>query len=236
MLIKIGLENGNENRSQAWALDLPGCFSYGNDGREALISIPLAVVEYENWIDKHTPNSWLKDLGNFDVRLTETFGVYNIDSHFETVEQGYSVNAWFRHDWKPLTSVEVDQAAQMLTWAYSDLMTVVSDLDNAILDREYNGERWSIRGIIGHIATANWWYLDRLDLASTARGDLAKDPLGRLEMVHKNLIDILPDLVGVNKTVGKDGEFWSSRKLVRRAIWHERDHNLHIQKLLMTNP
>lgn len=234
MLIKIGLENGNENRSQAWALDLPGCFSYGKDGREALIAIPLAVVEYENWIGKHTPNSWLKDLGDFDVRLTETFEVYDIDDNFELADEGYSVNSWFRHDWKILTTVEVDQARQMLTWAYSDLMAIVSDLNPAILAREYGGERWSIRGIIGHIATANWWYLDRLDLATANRSDLPDDQLERLDFVHNKLMDVLPSLVGLNKTVGKDGEFWSPRKLIRRAIWHERDHNQHIQKLLLT--
>ena len=31
MHIRIGLENGDENRSVAWALDFPGCFAYGAD-------------------------------------------------------------------------------------------------------------------------------------------------------------------------------------------------------------
>jgi hypothetical protein len=33
--------------------------------------------------------------------------------------------------------------------------------------------------------------------------------------------------------MGTDGEFWSPRKLLRRAVWHERDHTEHIRKLLM---
>jgi hypothetical protein len=32
--------------------------------------------------------------------------------------------------------------------------------------------------------------------------------------------------------MGTDGEFWSPRKLLRRAVWHERDHTGHIRKLL----
>lgn len=31
---------------------------------------------------------------------------------------------------------------------------------------------------------------------------------------------------------GENGEFWSPRKLLRRAIWHERDHTNHILQLL----
>ena len=29
-----------------------------------------------------------------------------------------------------------------------------------------------------------------------------------------------------------NSEFWSARKVLRRAVWHERDHIFHIQKLL----
>jgi hypothetical protein len=32
--------------------------------------------------------------------------------------------------------------------------------------------------------------------------------------------------------VGQDGELWSPRKLLRRALWHEMDHIKHIQKLI----
>jgi hypothetical protein len=28
-----------------------------------------------------------------------------------------------------------------------------------------------------------------------------------------------------------DFEFWSPRKLLRRAVWHERDHTTHIRRL-----
>lgn len=29
---------------------------------------------------------------------------------------------------------------------------------------------------------------------------------------------------------GVEGEFWSPRKLLRRAVWHARDHTAHIRK------
>jgi ferritin len=36
---------------------------------------------------------------------------------------------------------------------------------------------------------------------------------------------------GVKLVVGVNGEFWSPRKVLRRALWHERDHTEHIRKL-----
>ncbi len=99
MLIQIGLENNIEGRSLAWALDFPGCFAYGADGAEALLKMPRAVLQYANWIASHTPDSWLADLGDFDVRLVDTWECYSINEKYEVVPQGEGIdeiNAWFR--------------------------------------------------------------------------------------------------------------------------------------------
>jgi hypothetical protein len=45
-------------------------------------------------------------------------------------------------------------------------------------------------------------------------------------------VEILPGLSGSKQVMGIDGEFWSPRKLLRRAVWHEYDHIAHIRKLL----
>ena len=56
--------------------------------------------------------------------------------------------------------------------------------------------------------------------------------MARLQKVRALLNATLPKLEGVVKAVGVDGEFWSPRKVLRRALWHERDHTEHIKKLL----
>ena len=43
---------------------------------------------------------------------------------------------------------------------------------------------------------------------------------------------VLFDLDSVQKVVAVDGEFWSPRKMLRRTLWHERDHTEHIHNLL----
>ena len=39
-------------------------------------------------------------------------------------------------------------------------------------------------------------------------------------------------VTSIKEMVGLDGEFWSPRKSLRRALWHKRDHTEHIRKLL----
>lgn len=233
MQLNVGLENGADGRPLAWALDYPGCFAYGLDGPEAVIHIAPAFVAFKNWVASHTQESWLKDIQAVDVRLTEVWEVYNIDSDYNVTPDGdYEVNAWFRHDWKPLTRVDVRRGLQVLSFSRADLLETVKDLSGEGLDRTYPHERWSIRGVLGHIARAEWWYLDRLEKAGTPRGSLPQDTFEQLAAVRSQLENVLPDLEGVELVRGVQGEIWSPRKLLRRAIWHELDHIEHIRKLM----
>ena len=53
----------------------------------------------------------------------------------------------------------------------------------------------------------------------------------RLAWVRGRLTAVLPGLEGREMVVGKEGELWSPRKLLRRALWHEINHRQHILKL-----
>ncbi len=235
MLIQVGLENNIEGRSLAWALDFPGCFAYGANGAEALLNVPRAVLQYADWIERHTSSSWLAGLGDFDVRLVDTWDCYSINDDFEQVLPGKDINeinAWFRQDWKPLTEAEVQRGLMLLEWSRADLLASVAGLSPEQLNAEEPGERWPINGILNHVGGAEWWYLDRLDLAGIPRQQVSKVPVERLAMVRRRLKEVLPTLVGSKLVLGKEGEFWSPRKLLRRALWHELDHINHILNLL----
>jgi uncharacterized damage-inducible protein DinB len=235
MKILIGLENNIEGRSLAWALELPGCFAYGPDGPGAIIAMGQAVPAYAAWIAMHTEAPWFNP-PNIDIRLVETFQDFFVDealNRFEEDSPGVKrVNAWFFHDWKPLTAEEVERALQMLSWSRTDLLALTAGLTSAQLDQPRPGERWSIRGILGHVANAEWRYLDRLNLAECAREQLPADVHERLSTQRARLEAVLPSLVGVEQVIGRQGELWSPRKLVRRALWHEIDHIRHILGLL----
>ena len=227
----IGLENGFEGHSIAWALDYPGCFSYGKDGSEALVGAPQALLAYQAWLNSHTADSWLKDLGDFDVKLVETWHYYEVDENYDVVEQGNGVNAWFRHDWKPLTALEARRGVELLDWGRVDLLALLAGLSLQKLDEPISGERWTRRGILAHVATIQWWLADRLNKTTLSRAQLPKDPFERLPVTSAMLDQAIHDLAGEELVLGKAGEFWSPRKLLRRAAWHVRDHIEHLHKL-----
>jgi hypothetical protein len=231
MRIRVGLDNQFEGkRSIAWALDFPGAFAYGNDGSEALMNLPQVLINFVTWANRHAGSEWIS-LGDFDVRLEETWESYNVPRGWNAAKGEVEINAWFRDDWRPLDRVEAMRGVEMLSWSRADLLQIVSDLEAAKLDEQREGERWSIRGILAHVATAEWWYLDRFGLIRP-RNELSKDPYERLAAVRQRLAQALPEMAGVEKVLGVDGEFWSPRKLLRRALWHELDHIGHIAHLL----
>lgn len=228
--IKVGLELNNEGRAIAWALDYPGCFAYGDEGPQAIIGLAPALVHYQQWVNRHAEQPLL-DLGNFDLRMVDTWTVFTMNDAYEETEDGYAVDAWFKHDWKPLSDEEIERGLHLLRWSRSDLLELVASLSQEQWDENHPGERWSIRGILRHVANVDWWYLDRLDLAAGPRDGLPTDLFARLAAGRAQLEAVLPGLVGKEQVLGKQGEFWSPRKLLRRALWHEIDHREHIRKL-----
>ena len=230
MLFDVGMENNMEGRSCSWVLGHPGCFAYGKDSAAALAATADAIRRYAAWIEAHGAKGWL-EIDDLEIRLLETWDVYDINDDYDRVEQGYSVNAWFQHDWKPLTDQDVERGLKLLTWSRQDLLEAVHGLTPEVLNAAFPGERWSISGILRHIGGAEWWYLHRLGLAFP-RERVPDDPFDRLQMVRARLLEVLPQLSGSRLVMGVDGEFWSPRKLLRRAVWHERDHIWHILSLL----
>jgi len=237
MILVVGLENENEGRALAWALDFPGCFAAGDDAAGALMRLPQAFIKYQDWIAAHTRDSWVAGIGDFDVRLVETCDNYRVDR--ETLRGvssgGIEINAWFRHDWQPLSMQEARRGLQLLSWSRADLLAALAEVPPDRMDVLHAGQRWSIRGVLGHIAGAEWWYLDQLGLTAgkLERTALPPNPLDRLAVVRAALEAALPALAGSRLVVGGDGELWSPRKLLRRALWHELDHIGHIYQLIL---
>ena len=259
-ILKIGLDTGSQDGSIAWALEHPGCFAAGKDGSEALLNMPRAFIRYCEWIERHSPNSWLSGIADFDVRLVETFDCFSITKDFERAapvetqnlaslpaapvetqdfaslpapqDDLYEIGSFFLHDWKPLTAGDVRRGLLLLEWSRTDLLAIVSGLSPEQRTRLHPGERWSIDGILKHVGGAEWWYMNNIGMASIQRPRVSPDPDERLAQVRARLCELLPELVGLDKVVGHSGELWSPRKLLRRALWHELDHIGHIAKLI----
>lgn len=233
MQVLIGIENNNENRSVAWSLEHFGCYAIGPDGQSAIVGMAKAIPEYIAWIGKHTEQSWFHP-EEIDIRLADIFDDYYIDDHFNKVKDGGRlIKAFFKTDWKPLTQEDVEHILQIISWNRQEFIEVISGVDDATLDKVLIEGEWSIRKIIAHLGRSEWWLVDRLG-RTHSEDLLADDPFERLLQERGNLVTVLPDLIDLNQVVGKDGEFWSPRKVLRRVCWHERDHIQQIRRLLAT--
>ena len=234
MLMRVGIENNNDHRSIAWALEHPGCFAYGRDAAEAQKNMGRAAREYAMWVRQHGM-SWLEPDG-LEIRGEETFDAFRIPRYPERdagKQDEYLVESFFRHDNEPLTATDIEHGIKLLDWSRQDLLDTLKGLDADKLNRTYEGERWSINGILKHVGGAEWWYQERIGAPFPEREeDLPGDPMRRLELVRAHFTALLPTLEGVQHTVKEEGESWSPRKVLRRALWHERDHTQHIRKLL----
>lgn len=232
MRIRIGLEKNIEGRDLAWALDYPGCFAYGADEAEALISLPRELLRYEIWIKDHTAEPWV-DLKDMDMYVAERYETFRMGKDYLPAQEGagYEINAWFKDDWRPLTSEEIDHNLLVFQWQRDELLAGLDTLDPELLVKDFPGQRWNILGIAGHIADAELWYLSRLSLTSLKREDLPFDPVERLSKTAEFITSTFPEFINQIKVIGIDGEFWSYRKIVRRTLWHQRDHIEHIKEL-----
>src|SRR5512138_2052347 len=184
MIFRIGIENNNDDRSIAWALDHPGCFAYGQDREEAQKNFHQAAHNYVAWIAIYG-ESWLDD--QVKVVVEETFDAYFIDASFERVPRGedtFMIESFFLNDWKPLAPYEIERALKLLAWSRADLLSLVKELGPERLTQTYPNERWPIRGILDHIAGAEWFYQERIGYPLPEdEKDIPADPFEALTVV-----------------------------------------------------
>lgn len=210
----------------AWALDFPGCFASGNDQAEALLALPRKLLEYDYWVRLHTDQPWFQ-LDGLDMHIDETFKVARVNLQGEE----YEINAFFRGDLRPLMDRDVDQALQVLHWQQEELLAGLEFVNEDRLNQIEVGQRWSILGIVRHLAFAELWYLQNLGLPTP---EISQDlnPISVIEQSFNAVTIALPNLIGDSRITEYSQEHWSARKLIRRTLWHRRDHIDHIRQLL----
>ena len=233
MRIRVGIENNNDNRTIAWALEHPGCFAYGVDAAEAQANMIGAVEEYAAWVRTHGMH-WMGD-GPFEIAAEQTYDdhpLYPYSEAFPDPAANPMVESFFEYDAEPLTGTDVERAFKLLDWSRKGLLDSMEGSSAAQLDEKRPGERWSINGILLHVAHAEWWYQACvMPPFPPQESDLPDEPIECLELVRAHLVDVLAKQMDVRKMIHVEGETWSFRKMLRRAAWHERDHTQHIRKL-----
>jgi predicted RNase H-like HicB family nuclease/uncharacterized damage-inducible protein DinB len=199
--------------------DLPGCYASHRDRDTAIKAVPAAVDAYITWCREH------------GMRVSGVSGPMVVTEIIRSwiYDEEYEVNAFFASDRPPLLAEELPEFERLMHASREDLEREVEDLNEEQLVQEI-ADDWTIHRTLSHIANSEWWYFDRMGLAFP-RAELPQDVFERLEMVRGHSLANLEALAARTGVVTLAGETWSGRKVLRRTLWHERDHTQHVRKL-----
>jgi uncharacterized damage-inducible protein DinB len=144
-------------------------------------------------------------------------------------------HAAFSHDLRPLTKKELERYLKLLDHSRERLIKLLEAIESEfggemekLFSWRSNEESNSLGEVLGHIVRAEAWYLARLakkiDRWShyAVLRQLTIDRLRRLTSEERKQETVHPPY----------DETWTARKVMRRALWHERYHIRQIEEIL----
>jgi ribosomal protein S18 acetylase RimI-like enzyme len=231
--IRVWLEPGYDHgRTGAWMLDWPGCFTSGRDREVALARVHSAVVRHVEWLDGFGEPAIAP--ASSRVRIMEEVPA-ELDGTYER-------NATFAQDARMVLADELVILIRHIDFARADLLRLVERLD-AFLEAggsvppeerldggvETGAESGrDVDAVLRHVGSAELWLASRLDRSVRYEGPPRDGDLGEyLEATHRWALDRLRALgasdTGEPRPDGK-GETWTLAKVLRRMLYHARDH------------
>lgn len=235
-LHKVGIST-NPGSVEAWVFDLPGCHAGATSISEVRDILPAVISEHLLWLERH--GEAIDDGVAFEV--TE-----EVDAPNSGAADG---EFCFEADRVPASTEEIETAVHRMGYARDDLLAVVDGLPDIILDwtppasalawvDSWAPEVRSIRGIIRHIASGDFYY--RTGLQEEQPPPDPPDELNDLALQRARAIDIIRSLSDEQRArvyrprrPWQQGiEEWTVRKALRRIIIHERFHTKEIEQRL----
>jgi hypothetical protein len=229
-ILRSGIENLEPNCWIVTIFDLIGCFSSGRSEEDALAQAGRRVRQYFEWLGRKDGNpAPFEDA--VEVVTAERFETYPWPK-----DPALMVHAFFEDDARPLRPWDLEMALRLLEWSRKDLLQLAgAELPDA-LNAVENVPTWkTLDGLLQHIWESENTILDRMG-AMVDVGAMPGDATGRLEVVRRKLVAVLPEWVESETIVEKFGEKWSPRKALRRVLWHERDHIWQLEGLVAKKP
>lgn len=213
----VSAEVGWDGWCTLWVAELRGLFVNLSSERAALRALPGAIIGYLQWLERHG------ELPDPPTRCTVTVAArcrVPIDLRWG----GY--HALHEFERPAVTQAEVNRALRWMGCMRQDTIRLIESLPRAALQWTRPGQQRSLGEILDHLARAERWYLQRLDLKPLPTPGRARHPLRRLAHVRGQVTVRLLRLGSEEcaRIIQTDGQWWSVRKLLGRYLYHERYH------------
>lgn len=224
-------EVGPDGSTQIFVQELFGCYSRSPTFDEAVAKAPLKIREFLDWLRAHGEHIIESD--------------YEIETEVSEIVRGNwpiklgDSQALFKADLRPLGREEVERCIRYIGYAREDFMDLyLSAPGDALEWKPDQSTPRHIKRIAEHVAEVDLFYIERLKARKF--GDW---PLGFLEASNELAIMRLSNLsedemncaVSYHPPGGwtaTKAEGWTTRKVLRRFVWHEKLHTSTAKKLL----
>ncbi|MFX0123490.1 MAG: DinB family protein [Candidatus Hodarchaeota archaeon] len=234
------IEKGTTSTWYGRIIDLPGTISKANSRETLLQNLESEVNEYILWLRHY--NEEISISPNERIIIKEELS--NIP---QLGESGGTV-ALFKFDKQAITSERLCYYLKLMEFSRQSLLELIGEIPLEKLSDSLPYSDRTIMQVLSHISNAEEWYKSRLGkeadilherYVGMAITRLDKKPvLERLELVRRGCINVLKDLVVQKgaRIFTRDAftnypeEQWTSNKVLRRFIEHEREHHYSIKK------
>ena len=218
---RVNLEVGRDGSCMAHVVKLPGCFAIGATREEAAAAAREAIARHLQWLREH--GEAMAEGEDVEVEVDETVSVAG---SFPGTP-GDQV-AFFASDRETVSDEEVERALRWAEYSRANLVALFQDVPRQALDWKPDAISWTIRRILEHIASAEAFYITRLD------SDADREPSSVLGVLRDAAIRRLRSLSPEERTGVRTprGEPWSARKVLRRFLEHEQEHLAQLRELL----
>jgi hypothetical protein len=225
-----------EGRVIAWGLDLPGAVAGARDIAQLDDVLPLTIAEHVAWLRVHgeevaSDGSWAIAETIDGATLAATGGEFG-----------------FVHDRAPLSAEALQRLIARMQWARDDLLAAIAGLPDALLDwappldAMTHVDAWApevrtIREIAGHVLQLEAYYRDGLrDGPAKGIFERVSEPAAERAITIERLRALSDEersRVYLSVRPGRTApEPWTARKVITRAISHDRAHAAEVRQRL----
>jgi len=219
MRYTVYLEVQEDGATMAHVPALPGCISSGVTQEVAIARAPDAIAAYNAWLRKHGEQTVPE---NEPIEIEIGGVIDDPDTHLGD-EAGLLPT-----DQVALSETEAATLMRLMSYSRRDLMELVTGMSREVMhwqpQNEPTTDGWCIDDILEHLARAEHVYTSRL--SSNVFELLEESRRAALERMSR-----LSDK-DMSQITEHQGEYWTARKVFRRFLEHEREHQQHIQQVL----